>query len=269
MAHWIDTHAHLQDEAFASDYNAVIERAQAAGVTQIVLPACNEVDMHRVREICAEHPTTCYTALGLHPGELTTNFTQQLSTILQVLEANGAIAIGEIGLDAFHYQDSLNEQKEVFTKQLEWAKYYQLPVLIHARNTIDLVLELLEKPEFRVITGVLHAFEGTTDQLARAMKNDNLMVGIGGLATFKNGLHVEVLRALDLSRTVLETDSPYLAPTPYRGKRNEPAYIPVTGAHLAEVLALPLESVAQYTTTAARQLFAGGLPYEYEVQSSK
>ena len=130
-------------------------------------------------------------------------------------------------------------------------------MLIHARNTIDLVLAKLEMREFRSVTGVLHAFEGTLEQLARAMKNDNLMVGIGGLATFKNGLKEDVLRALDLSRTVMETDSPYLAPTPHRGKRNEPAYIPVTGARLAEVRALPLDAVAQSTTTAAQQLFRG------------
>ena len=254
MLHWIDTHAHLQDEAFASDYEAVIARAQDVGVNKIVLPACDETDMHRVLTICTEHPTTCYAALGLHPGEIGADYKQQLTEIQQTLEANGAIAIGEIGLDAFHYKDTLEEQNIVFQKQLEWAKYYNLPVLIHARNTIDLVLEKLEMCEFRTVIGVLHAFEGTVEQLARAMKNDNLMVGIGGLATFKNGLKEEVLRALDLSRTVMETDSPYLAPTPHRGKRNAPAYIPVTGTRLAEVRALPLEAIAQSTTTAAQQL---------------
>lgn len=254
MLHWIDTHAHLQDEAFASDYEAVIARAQDVGVNKIVLPACDETDMHRVLTICTEHPTTCYAALGLHPGEIGADYKQQLTEIQQTLETNGAIAIGEIGLDAFHYKDTLEEQNIVFQKQLEWAKYYKLPVLIHARNTIDLVLEKLEMREFRAVIGVLHAFEGTVEQLARAMKNDNLMVGIGGLATFKNGLKEEVLRALDLSRTVMETDSPYLAPTPHRGKRNEPAYIPVTGTRLAEILTLPLEAIAQSTTTAAQQL---------------
>ena len=257
MLHWIDTHAHLQDEAFASDYDAVIARAQAVGVNKIVLPACNEKDQHRVLELAAEYPATCYAALGLHPGEVGEDFEQQLAEIQLTLEKQGAVAVGEIGLDAFHYQDSLDKQLLVFEKQLEWAKYYDLPVLIHARNTIDLVLAKLEMREFRSVTGVLHAFEGTLEQLARAMKNDNLMVGIGGLATFKNGLKEDVLRALDLSRTVMETDSPYLAPTPHRGKRNEPAYIPVTGARLAEVRALPLDAIAQSTTTAARQLFRG------------
>lgn len=257
MLHWIDTHAHLQDEAFASDYEAVIARAQDVGVNKIVLPACDETDMHRVLTICTEHPTTCYAAFGLHPGEIGADYKQQLTEIQQTLETNGAIAIGEIGLDAFHYQDSLDKQLLVFEQQLEWAKYYNLPVLIHARNTIDLVLAKLETREFRSVTGVLHAFEGTLEQLARTMKNDNLMVGIGGLATFKNGLKEDVLRALDLSRTVMETDSPYLAPTPHRGKRNEPTYIPITGARLAEVRALPLDAVAQSTTTAALQLFRG------------
>lgn len=259
MTTWIDTHAHLQDEAFATDYNAVIARAQTVGVTKMVLPACNETDLQRVLEICDEHAQTCYPAIGLHPGEITANYTKQLATIEEALQKNGAIAIGEIGLDAYHYADTLTQQQGVFQKQLEWAKYYNLPVLIHARRTIDLVLETLEMQKFRPIKAILHAFEGNKTQVSRALANDNLMLGIGGLATFKNGIKDDVLRALDLSRTVMETDAPYLAPTPHRGKRNEPAYLTITGTHLAQIRSIGVDVVAQYTTNAAIQMLGSTL----------
>lgn len=254
MLQWIETHAHLQDSAFAQDLDSVLERATAAGISKIVLPACSEQDAELVLEICMQHPDYCYPAIGLHPGEIGTNPKQQLATLSALLPDATPIAVGEIGLDLFHYKDTISRQIPVFEQQLQWALYYDLPVLIHARQAIDLVLGILERAEFRRVRGVLHAFEGDLQQLQRAQKNDNLMVGIGGIATFKNGLTEEVLRALDLSRTVTETDSPYLAPVPYRGKRNEPAYIPHIGERIANVSALTLEDVAKQTSRAAHEL---------------
>ena len=252
---WIDTHAHLQDKQFAGEVDKVLNRAAELRVNKIVVPACNERDMLEVYDLCATYPEQCFPAVGLHPGELAENPKQQLDAILKFVDGHGEVAIGEIGLDAYHYADSMAWQIPVFEQQLQWAMYYNLPVIIHARETIDHILETLERTAFRTVRGVLHAFEGSFDQLHRAMRNDNLMVGIGGLATFKNGLKEEVVRALDLSRTVLETDSPYLTPVPYRGKRNEPSYIPLIGECVASVRAETPDAVAAKTTAAARQLF--------------
>ncbi len=252
---WIDTHAHLQDKQFAGEVDKVLNRAAEVRVNKVVVPACNERDMLEVYDLCATYPEKCFPAVGLHPGELAENPKQQLDAILKFVDGHGEVAIGEIGLDAYHYADSMAWQIPVFEQQLQWAMYYNLPVIIHARETIDRILETLERSSFRTVRGVLHAFEGSLDQLHRAMRNDNLMVGIGGLATFKNGLKEEVLRALDLSRTVLETDSPYLTPVPYRGKRNAPYYIPLIGERLAAVRAETTDVVAERTTAAARQLF--------------
>lgn len=256
MLTWVDTHAHLQDEVFRGEVEGVLQRAKESGIEKIVIPACSEKDYPAVLEICASAPTLCYPAIGLHPGEIASDLAPQLKELQHHIDCNGALAIGEIGLDAFHYKETMAQQIPVFEKQLEWATYYKLPVLIHARNTIDIVLSILERREFRMVCGILHAFEGTREQLARALKNDNLMIGIGGIATFKNGLKEDVLCALDLSRTVLETDSPYLAPTPFRGKRNEPSYIPIIGTRLATVRTTPLDTIASITTRAAYQLFA-------------
>lgn len=252
---WIDTHAHLQDKQFAGEVEEVLSQAVREGVTKIIVPACNELDMLEVYDLCATYPEQCYPAIGLHPGELGENPQRQLEVILRLVDGRGEIAIGEIGLDAYHYADSLAWQIPIFEQQLEWALYYDLPVLIHARETIDQILETLERGKFRAVRGVLHAFEGSVEQLHRAMRNDNLMVGIGGLATFKNGLKEEVLQALDLTRSVLETDSPYLTPTPYRGKRNAPYYIPLVGERLAAVRGEAVERIASLTSEAARQLF--------------
>lgn len=252
---WIDTHAHLQDRQFAGEVASVLSQAREVGVSKVVIPACNERDMLEVFDLCAAYPGQCYPAIGLHPGEIGESPQRQLDAILRLVDGCGEIAIGEIGLDAYHYADSLAWQLPVFEQQLEWALYYDLPVLIHARETVDHILATLERGKFRAVRGVLHAFEGTMEQLHRAMRNDNLMVGIGGLATFKNGLKEEVLQALDLTRTVVETDSPYLTPVPYRGKRNAPYYIPLIGERLSVVRGEPVETIAACTTAAALQLF--------------
>lgn len=252
---WIDTHTHLFSEEFDADRKDLVARALSAGVQHLVLPNIDVDSVPRLRQMLSDFPGVCLGAMGLHPCSVDGEWRVNLGKIEHELRTGSYVAVGEIGLDFYWDTTWRSEQVEAFCYQLQLCSSLGLSALIHARNATDEALEILESLEFRHVRSVLHAFSGTQEQLARAMALPEVYIGIGGVCTFKNGLAPEILRQLELSRTVLETDSPYLTPVPHRGKRNESAYIPIIARRLAEVRAEPLEFVETMTTQAAGRLF--------------
>ncbi len=253
---WVDSHAHLYDQAYAEDIDRVIVRAKEAGVEAIVLPNCDTETLAPMRALAARYPRYCYTALGLHPTSVTPSWPLQIEPILRAQkDCPGLVAIGEIGLDRYWSLEHYGPQYEAFRFQLGWAMREDLPVLIHAREATDLTLEILEEPAFTSLRGVLHAFQGGEAQVQRALELPNLHIGLGGIATFKRGYAPGLLERIPPERVLLETDAPYLAPVPFRGARNESAHIPVIAAHLAQVWGIPLPEVASITTANAAKLF--------------
>lgn len=252
---WVDTHAHLFDGAFDDDIDATVSRATAAGVRRIVLPNIDSESIAPLTATYHAHPAIFRCAMGLHPTSVNSAWRRELEIIQEALDAGGVVAVGEIGLDFYWDTAHAEAQREALLVQLDWALERDLPVLLHARNAIDEILEILEMPRLRSLRAVLHAFNGSLSQYQRAMHRKNTWVGIGGIATYKNGFSSELTMALDFGRAVMETDCPYLSPGRHRGKRNEPSFLVDTASHLASVRAVPIEAISRHTTQAAADLF--------------
>lgn len=253
--HWVDTHAHLFDEAFRDDFDEIMQHAATRGVDRIVLPNIDAASVAPLFETYRKRPAIFLCAIGLHPTSVDGNWQDALDAINPSLDADGVGAVGEVGLDFYWDTTFAQAQRDALLAQMEWALERDWPVLLHARNAIDDVLTLLERPRLRSLHAVLHAFNGTEAQYRQAMARPNTWIGLGGIATYKKGFSPELIAALDFGRAVMETDCPYLAPTPHRGKRNEPAFLVDTAAHLAAIKKCPIESIAQLTTQAAAELF--------------
>lgn len=251
---WVDTHAHLFMKAFASDRREMVARAEAVGVRRAVLPNVDESSVDLLLEMLTEYPDFCLGALGLHPTSVGVEWRVQMGAIERRMCDAELVAIGEIGIDLHWDTTTYGRQLEAFRYQLGLAGELGLPVLVHAREALGEVMDVLEEPQFSTLRVVLHAFTGSREELRRALDFGNVWVGIGGVATYRNGLGADLLRDLDMSRVVLETDAPYLTPVPHRGKRNEPSYIPLIGRHLAAVRSESEEYIAQETTAAAERL---------------
>lgn len=255
---WVDTHTHLFTKEFDEDRDAVVTRAVEAGVEQLMLANIDEHSIVRMDEMLASYPE-CVGSLGIHPTDVTVDWRKQIQVCERAYARGGRyVAVGEVGLDLYWDKSLYQEQLSAFVYELEWAREIGRPVLVHARNAIREVLSILRKSPYDEIPVVLHAFNGGVEEWREAMALPAVWLGIGGIATYKNGLSAEVVRGLDLDRTLLETDSPYLPPTPHRGKRNESAYVALVGAHLAEVRGESLEVVAELTTRAARRFLQCG-----------
>lgn len=254
MEFFIDTHAHIYSEEFNADRADMLARSEELGVGRVYMPNVDHTSIDGMMEIEQKNSTRYLATMGLHPCYVKKDFQRELYLIEDWLNKRKFAAIGEIGTDLYWDKTFWEQQKEAFTIQVQWAKKYQLPVIIHCRESIDETIALVEELKDDKLTGVFHCFSGNLEQAQRIIKL-GFYIGIGGVVTFKNGGLDKVLPEISLEHVVLETDSPYLAPVPHRGKRNEPAYIPLVAKRLAEVKLCSVEDIRQATTKNALDLF--------------
>lgn len=252
---FVDTHTHLADEAFAGEEDAAVERAVAAGVTRMLQADTGTADREASYALCGRHPGVLFPMLGLYPGNVDENWREEIDALTPWF-AKGPVAIGEIGLEYHYSRETAELQKQAFKVQLELARDRGLPVNIHLREATDDFFEIMEECRGMQLRGNLHAFSGSAEMFERMHRYGDWYVGIGGVLTFKKAHIAEDVKRIPLERILLETDSPYLAPTPLRGTRNESAHIPIIAARLAELKGLSLEEVASVTTGNAETLFA-------------
>ena len=251
---WTDTHTHLYLPEFEADRGAVIRRALDAGVQNLFLPNIDTGSIHSVMSMAKEYPKICHPMMGLHPGSVDNQFETQLEEIRNWLVKGSFCAIGEIGVDLYRDKTYRDEQVEAFAKQLQWAMELSLPAVIHIRNAFPEVFEVLEREWKPGLTGILHCFSGNVSHARKAI-GMGFLLGIGGVITFRNSELKQVVKQVSLEHLVLETDAPYLAPVPYRGKRNEGSYIQLIGEAVAEITDKSPEEVAEVTTRNARKMF--------------
>lgn len=252
--HLIDTHTHLYTEVFDADCDAVIKRALAAGVKQFYLPAIDMSYYPQMLSLEKRYPQQIHLMMGLHPTHVKENYSTVLAKIESLFEQRTFSAVGEIGIDLYWKKTFLSQQQKAFSYQINMAKKYRLPVVIHSRDSFEEVFEVLEANKGNDLYGIFHCFTGTEEYARRAI-DLNLKLGIGGIVTFKNGKINKFLHKFDLEHIVLETDSPYLAPTPFRGERNESSYLIHVAQAVAECYGISVEEVAVQTTKNAQEVF--------------
>ena len=250
----IDSHSHIYCDAFDDDRDEVVARAREAGVRHIILPNENLESISRVAALHEQYPDYCSMALGLHPEDVHDDYLDVLERMRPSLDRYPVVAVGEIGIDLYWDKTFLEQQREVLKTQMRWAKELDLPVCLHVRKAYNELFGLLRDLNFGSYRGVMHCFGGSVQEANKAIEM-GFHVGIGGVVTFKNATLAAVAAAVPLERILLETDAPYLAPVPYRGKRNESAYIPIIAAKIAEVRGISTDEVAAVTTAAAQSLF--------------
>jgi TatD DNase family protein len=250
----IDTHTHLFSSQFDEDRNAVVQKAIDNGVSKMLLPNISSETIEAMHQLCQDFPKHCYPMMGLHPCDVKNDYLKELEIVKAQLDKGKYVAVGEIGIDLYWDKSTLDIQKKAFRQQLIWAKEYDLPVAIHIRESFDEVFEVIEEVNDEKLRGVFHCFTGTKEQGLRAI-DMGFMLGIGGVVTFKNSGLDQTLSGLPLAQLILETDSPYLAPTPHRGQRNESAFIPLMAQKLADIYEMDIEEVARITTQNAKTLF--------------
>ncbi len=251
----IDTHAHIYASEFDNDRDQVVERALAQGVDKILLPNIDLDSIEPMLQTEAAYPEICRSMMGLHPCYVDSNVKQTLEIIHSWFTKHNFIAVGEIGIDLYWDKTYKAEQEMAFTTQLNWAKEMKLPVVIHTRDSIQETLALLEKEQDGSLSGVFHCFGGNVEE-AKAINDLGFHLGLGGVTTFKNGGMDKVIPHLDMDYVILETDCPYLAPVPHRGKRNEPSYIPLVAERIASLRELSIDDVQVITNRNANRLFA-------------
>ena len=250
----IDTHAHIYSAKFDADFDQMLDRTFEQGVTKILMPNIDSTSIDGMLEIEQKHPGNCFAMMGLHPCSVNKNFEKELYLVEDWLSKRKFCGVGEMGLDLYWDKTFIEQQKEAFRIQASLAEKYQIPLIIHTRDAMVETIELLEELQSDDLFGIVHCFTGTLEDAERIIKT-GFSLGIGGVATFKNGGLDKVIPEIDLKHLVLETDSPYLAPTPYRGKRNEPSYIPLIADKIATFKQITLEEVAKATTENALSLF--------------
>ena len=250
----IDTHTHLYSEEFDKDRAEMIARAKAAGVTRCFIPAIDSSYTERMFQLKNEYTDYVFLMNGLHPCNVKENYKEELTHVENLMPTHSFCAIGEIGIDLYWDKTFLKEQQEAFAWQIQLAKKHQLPIVIHCREAFEEVFEVLESEKGDDLFGIFHCFSGTEAQAHRAI-GYGLHLGIGGVVTFKNGKLDQFLKNIDLQHIVLETDSPYLAPVPYRGKRNESAYIVQVADKMSDIYELPVDEIKRITTKNATKIF--------------
>lgn len=256
----IDTHCHLIDEAFTGRTDEVVKNAIESHVDRMVLACCNAEEFLQINALCAQYPDNLFPTLGIHPENMETDIEAQWIQLKELGEQHlckggKLVAVGEIGIDLHWDQSRLSDQLRLLEWQCDWAIEHDLPVLLHIRDAMNEWLSFMQDyPRSRQLRGVLHCYSGTAHQAAQALTYGDWYFGIGGTLTYKKSLVPEVARNIGLSRIVLETDAPYLAPVPFRGKTNQPAYTAITAQALATLLETDLEEVAATTTQNAEKL---------------
>ena len=250
-----DTHAHLYSKKFESDRDEMIRRAIAAGVTKMYLPNIDTESIGPMLDLEAAFPENCFAMMGIHPGSINADYEKELAVAERYIGERKWAGIGETGIDLYWDKTFLKEQQISFARQIEWAKDLNLPVIIHARESNEECLELVEAGQDGRLRGIFHCFSGSVEQ-AQRMIGLGFMLGIGGTVTYAKSDLPEILRHIPLEHIVLETDAPYLPPVPHRGKRNESAFILLVAEMLSEIKVLPLAQIAKTTTANAARMFA-------------
>lgn len=250
----IDTHTHLYVKGFRSDIGQVMERAEKEGVSKFYLPAIDSEDIPSMLELEAKYPGKCIAMMGLHPCSVKDNYREELAIVAGWLGKRSFAAVGEIGLDYYWDKTHIAEQKQAFHDQIEWALQYRLPIVIHSRESMADCIDIVQEHQKGALGGIFHCFTGDLAS-ARKIIDTGFYLGIGGVLTYKNSGLAAVLKEIPLEHLVLETDSPYLTPVPFRGKRNESSYIKYVAEKLAEVKGVSIEEVAAVTTANAQKIF--------------
>ena len=251
----IDTHTHLYLNQFKDDIDKVIQRSIDKGINKFIFPAIDSTHFDDMHDLKNKYPGSIYLMSGLHPTNVKENYKEELEFVVNSLKSHSYVAIGEIGIDLYWDKTYLKQQQDAFEFQIRLAIKNDLPIVIHCREAFDEIFEILDKENCSKLRGVFHCFTGTLEQANRAI-NLGFKLGIGGVVTFKNGGIDKFLSQIDLKHIVVETDSPYLAPVPFRGKRNESSYITYVIDKLSEIYGLPIKKIASETTKNAEKVFA-------------
>jgi TatD DNase family protein len=249
-----DTHTHLYSEQFVADRNAVIERSIKAGITRFFIPAIDSEYTQSMLALETAYPENVFLMMGLHPTHVKENVKEELTLVKEWLDNRKFYAVGEIGMDLYWDRTFIKEQQYAFQTQIQWAKERKMPINIHCRDAFEEVFEILEKEKSEALFGIFHCFTGTLAQAKKAISY-GMKLGIGGVVTFKNGKIDQFLQEIPLSEIVLETDAPYLAPTPFRGKRNESSYLPNIAQKLADIYGVSIAEIAKITTENSKTIF--------------
>lgn len=249
-----DTHTHLYSEQFKEDRAEMVQRAINAGVSRFFIPAIDSTYYKAMLQLENEFPSNMYLMTGLHPTSVKENFEEELAFVQNTLMQRNFYAIGEIGIDLYWDTSFLKQQQIAFKTQIKWAKEKNLPIVIHCRDAFDEIFEILEEEKGENLFGIFHCFTGNLEQAKKAISY-NMKLGIGGVVTFKNGKIDQFLNEIPLKHIVLETDAPYLAPTPFRGKRNESSYITKVLDKLVSIYKLTPQEIATTTTQNSKEIF--------------
>ena len=251
---FIDTHSHLYDEAFAGEEDIALQRAIDAGVTRLIFPDIDSQSRAAMFAFSDRHPENIFPCLGLHPTSVDANWQSEMLEVEKYMGRKIA-AIGEIGIDCYWSKEFLEQQKEVFRIQLEMASKLDLPVIIHSRESTELIINILKEMKHLNLKGVFHAYSGSKETYRELERLGQWYIGIGGVLTYKKASIAETVKEIPLERILLETDSPYLTPVPFRGKRNESSYIPYIAEKLSELTGRDIQEIADITTENAEKLF--------------
>ena len=249
-----DTHTHLYSDAFDEDRKQAIQTAIDNNIERFFIPAIDSETTQSMYELEKAFPDNVFLMMGLHPTHVKENFEEELKHVEEELDKRKFYAVGEIGIDLYWDKSTLDIQKQAFKRQIQFAKDRELPIVIHCRDAFDEIFEVLEEVKDDKLFGIFHCFTGNLEQAKQALSY-NMKLGIGGVVTFKNGGVDKFINQIPLEEIVLETDSPYLAPTPYRGKRNDPVYILKVAEKLSALYDLPIEEVAEITTKNSKEVF--------------
>jgi TatD DNase family protein len=249
-----DTHTHLYSEQFDEDRNEMIQRAIDLGVSRFFIPAIDSNYLDAMLDLEKAFPENIFLMMGLHPTHVKENVEEELAFVKKWLDTRNFYAVGEIGIDLYWDKTFLKQQQKAFKTQIQWAKEKNLPIIIHCRDAFDEIFEVLEEVKDDKLFGIFHCFSGNLEQAKKAISY-NMKLGIGGVVTFKNGKIDQFLNEIDIKNIVLETDSPYLAPTPFRGKRNESSYITKVVTKLAEIYNVSEKEIAEITTQNSKDIF--------------
>ena len=249
-----DTHTHLYSEQFNEDRNEIIQRAIDVGVSRFFIPAIDSMYINAMLDLEKAFPDNIFLMMGLHPTHVKENFEEELAFVKKWLDKRTFFAVGEIGIDLYWDKSTLKNQRIAFKTQIAWAKEKNLPIIIHCRDAFDEIFEILEEEKEANLYGIFHCFTGNLEQAKKAISY-NMKLGIGGVVTFKNGKIDQFLHEIDIKNIVLETDSPYLAPAPYRGKRNESSYITKVVSKLAVIYNVSEKEIAEITTQNSKDIF--------------
>ncbi len=257
MVKVIDTHAHIYLNEFTNDLDEVIQQSKLKGIERIYMPNIDSNSIDHMLSLESQYKDYCIPMMGLHPCYVKEDYKTELKLVESWLGQREFCAVGEIGIDLYWDKSFVKEQIKAFETQIEWAKELKIPIVIHCRESIDMTIDMVKKHQDGDLKGIFHCFSGNINHANSAI-DLNFMLGIGGVVTFKNGGLDKVIPEVDLKHIVLETDSPYLAPTPYRGKRNSPSYLIYIAEKIAGLKGCTVEEVARMTTSSAKKIFSHG-----------